>query len=238
MRSLRLFPYRTIRSTLYLFIGSSVPTASPVKSPVLRARRLPWLGRICVCYSLAMETITLSLTEHLNLANQFQILAALNPSQADNYNELITIAKRGFSAEYGNLFSEFNREGMTIEECEYVGEVMDMYWSIQDSYDRLSDKEGLKESDVVFPGFDGNNELSFIAYAKFRFNEGAFNGLRYSSSLDFHFPTTSTYRLALQRYESMPSGYINASYQPPKFAAYSEFLNTIKAVRLRVEGVS
>lgn len=150
-----------------------------------------------------MTTINLSLTERLTLANQFKILAALNPSEADDYRELITIAERGFSREYGRLFFELNHEGLTDEQCEYVSQVLDMFWNLQDSYDQLADKAGLKESDVSFRGFDGNNEGAFIAYAKFCLKEG-FDRFRHNPGLNSHCPTTSRYRKILARYKATP----------------------------------
>lgn len=153
-----------------------------------------------------METITLSLPERLILANQFQILAARNPAEAEDYKKLITIAERGFSEQYGRLFEGFDRVGLTLEQCEYVGQVLDTFWCIQDSYDGLADKAGLEPADVVFPGFDGNNELSFITYAKFRLNDGDFKGLRYVPGLNAHRPTESRYCRVVQRYESTTAG--------------------------------
>ncbi|MGC2299507.1 MAG: YfbU family protein, partial [Acidobacteriaceae bacterium] len=106
--------------------------------------------------------ITLSRTERLILANQFQILATLKPDEADNYSSLIEIAERGFSERYGDLFSGIHAEELSPEECAHVGRVLEMFWNLQDSVDQLEAPEELKADDVIFPGFDGNNELEFV----------------------------------------------------------------------------
>lgn len=95
--------------------------------------------------------------------------------------------------EYGLPFDDIDREVFAPEQCEYVLDVLDMFWNLQDSFNELEDKAGLKESDVTFPGFDGNNEGDFIAYARFWLKEG-FDGLRYEPRLNRHYPTTTRYR--------------------------------------------
>ena len=150
-----------------------------------------------------MEPIDLSLTERLILANQFQILAALKPSEADDYNHLVEIAKRGFALEYPSFFTDFDREGLTREQCEYVRDVLDMFWNLQDSYDQLANKGTLKESDVIFPGFDGNNENSLLQYAKLQLQHG-FQEFRHKAGLNSHFPTAHEYPAMLKRYEAVP----------------------------------
>lgn len=150
-----------------------------------------------------MDTISLSLTERLVLANQFRILAALNPSESDDCKDLIEVLERGFSAEYSRVFTRFHREGLGQEDCNYVSEVLEMFWNLQDAYDQLGNKAGLDDRDVRFPGFDGNNENAFLQYAKHLCKSG-FRGFRSSSSMNSHSQTTRRYGLMLERYHSVP----------------------------------
>jgi uncharacterized protein YfbU (UPF0304 family) len=149
-----------------------------------------------------METISLSLAERLILTNQFRILAVLNPPEAESYKDLIEITQRGFTSEYSQLFTEIDREELAAEQCDYVSDVLDMFWNLQDSYDQLQDKAGLNERDVLFPGFDVNNESRFLGYSKFRL-KSAFDGFRAAPGINSHFPTR--YREMLARYESIPA---------------------------------
>ena len=159
------------------------------------------------------KDITLSLIERKILANQCRIL--LNQSRIlealslpgdndeDDYEDLIEIARRGFSQQYGRLFEGFNSEGLTREQCDLVGRALEMFWCMQDSFDQLVDKGGLRPSDVMFPGFDGNNELAHIAYAKFLLKDG-FEGLRTAGGLSCHHETISRYERMLEKYELIP----------------------------------
>ena len=55
---------------------------------------------------------------------------------------------------------------MDIEECKYVYDVLDLYHTLIQSYDALTDKQGLTPEDVRFRGFDGNNESKRWAFAE------------------------------------------------------------------------
>ena len=49
-------------------------------------------------------------------------------------------------------------EEMSIDECMYVYDVLDMYRVLIRSYEALADKDALTFGDVKIIGFDGNNE--------------------------------------------------------------------------------
>jgi hypothetical protein len=114
---------------------------------------------------------TLTPVERLLLANQFRILEKLYPDSAEEYAKMRSIVAQGYTIEYEGVFNEVWDE-MDIGECNYVFDVLEMYDTLERSYDALSDKAGLRPEDVCFRGFDGNNESRRFMFAQHLRNEG------------------------------------------------------------------
>lgn len=118
----------------------------------------------------------LSVVERLLIANQFRILEKLYPDEADYYSSNRKVLERGYKLHYGEIFESFYEE-MSERECKEVIDILDMYRAITFSYRDLSDKDEIREEEIRFYGFDGNNEIRQYLYAKFfileldRFNE-------------------------------------------------------------------
>jgi uncharacterized protein len=108
---------------------------------------------------------SLSQVERLQLVNQFEILEKLDPENAKFYAEKREILERGYTILYEKVFNNIFEE-MSMDECNYVFDVLEMHRALINSYDRLTDKAGLTPSDVAFRGFDGNNESKRYAFAK------------------------------------------------------------------------
>ena len=148
--------------------------------------------------------------ERLLLMNQYRILSLLDQSKADHYNKLREALENGYVASYqGDLFAGL-LDGLSVEQCAFVLELLNMYDAIQRSYDALDDKQGIEEERTKFPGFESDYELAPLGYARFVVErEGRFSHLK-SHSRDFigHTPMLDEYRrmtdvwkLAGNRYE-------------------------------------
>ncbi len=129
-----------------------------------------------------METPKLSPVERRLLLNQLKLMAStLNiDNDAAGYSRLATIVEEGYEQEYGSLFTGFD-EAVSVEECRFVIDVLEMYSQLQYGFDAAADKNGLKASDVAFPGFDGNNACRWLAYAQFLRKDGRWQNLRVGS---------------------------------------------------------
>ncbi len=143
---------------------------------------------------------SLSLKERLALANQCKILAALYPQEADQYRSHVEALQSGYEMHYPWIVEDFS-SGLGKEECSEVLDVLQMYDDLAYSYEALADKDGLREDDVAFPGFDGNNEGAQMDYARyFVVDLGRYGRLR-QRALDIgfnaHFPTLAMYRRML-----------------------------------------
>ena len=113
--------------------------------------------------------INLTEKDRLFLSNQYLILDKLYPG--DGYDKLRLIAESGYINHYGDLFRSIYKE-LAVKDARFVLDVLDMYRSIIFSYIELK-KSGaikeLKDSDVNFPGFDGNDDLEarMLGYTAF-----------------------------------------------------------------------
>ena len=115
------------------------------------------------------------------LINQLLILEKLYPDEADYYAKNRKALEYGFELQYSWLTENLN-EGLTVEECREVLDIMDMYRSITFSWNRLNPKESVPDS-IKFKGFDGNNESALRSYVQyFVMDLERFEELKYGQS--------------------------------------------------------
>ena len=134
--------------------------------------------------------------ERLLLMNQYRILSLLDQSNADHYNKLRDALENGYVASYQDDLFAGILDGLSVEQCAFVREVMNMYGALQRSYDALDDKQGIEEERTKFPGFDSDYELAHLGYARFVIErEGQFSHLQpFSADFISHTPMLDRYR--------------------------------------------
>jgi len=154
--------------------------------------------------------VELNKFERLLLMSQYRILSLLDQSNADYYDKLRDALENGYVASYQDDLFAGIRDGLSVEQCAFVREVMNMYDALQRSYDALDDKKGIEEEYTKFPGFDSNYEPAHLGYARFVVErEGWFSHLKpFSADFISHTPMLDQYRrmtdvwkLAGNRYE-------------------------------------
>lgn len=154
-----------------------------------------------------------------------------NDYDKESYNKKIEVLKNGFSLHYNELFNQISSEEMTNDECKEVLDILDMYSSIIRSFHCLKNNgiqlKELNENDVLFPGFDGNNENKQYLYADFfmykldRFKDVQDHLL--NGDLNSHQSVLDKYRLQLKKWKSMKDSGKNV-YQMQE-TELSELLN-------------
>ena len=107
--------------------------------------------------------------EKLILHNQFEILKHVNPDDFSRYQEKQEILEIGSDTDCEELFNFLN--GTPNEVASEVWDILDMFKALTFSYDKLSDVADLKREDVLFSGFDGNEECSYYIYAQWLIEE-------------------------------------------------------------------
>jgi len=138
----------------------------------------------------------LTKVERRLLANQYHILSLLDEDNAEHYDKLRDALQSGYESGYEDAVFGWILDPLPGSESVLVIDAMDMYSAIQRGYEALDDKTGIEEWRTEFPGFDGNHETAYMAYARFVVEkEGRFGSLK-SHTPDFnsHMPTLDSYR--------------------------------------------
>jgi uncharacterized protein YfbU (UPF0304 family) len=130
------------------------------------------------------------------LANQYRILAKLEPKEG-NYEHQIEALEDGYETEYPLV----DREVLDAGEARFVGDVLQLFRKLKMSFKETGPIEGVEESDLKFPGFDGNHpiEAKLWGYTQFlwktkRFTESAHDGHDEGNS---HMETMGLYKAML-----------------------------------------
>lgn len=129
----------------------------------------------------------LTRVERLILANQFEILGLLKPEDAKHYQRRQDAVACGYALEYEWIADHVYEKEFSETDCRFVVDVLSMYDALQ-----LAETS----SRTAFPGFDGNNESSHMAYARHFMNDAPprFEGLKFAyDGLNAHMPTLDRY---------------------------------------------
>lgn len=108
----------------------------------------------------------LDIKERLQLSYTLKILEKLYPEEKDYYAQHRKAIESGYELHY-EWITEHLSEGLSTTECSFVLDTLDMYSTMLHSFEQLEYPKSLKQSDVVFPGFDGNKETMYMAYTKY-----------------------------------------------------------------------
>lgn len=145
--------------------------------------------------------------ERLLLMNQYYIRKAVEPQDAEFFNEAIEILNRGYEIFYDDLVGAMSAD-MPLEDSRFVLEVLDMYRAIEDYKERYpQDVATSQHLWSHFGGFDGNNEGSCLAFTRFliKKQEKFQEQLPYERRTDgynSHMPTREIYARMLARYQA------------------------------------
>lgn len=103
----------------------------------------------------------------LILINQFEILSAQFPDQAEEYTRNITMLKNGFPNEYNSIFSELIDE-TSMDIIREVNEIITMFRYIRNAKDTLTEEELEQNQEqlikITFRGFDGNHDDHYFYF--------------------------------------------------------------------------
>lgn len=108
-----------------------------------------------------MNKIELTKTERLILANQNKILAFLDKTNADSYNNNVEIAECGYEGLYHQLFGVIGDNNIiSIAVYKETDEILSLFRLIKNSFEKLSkeEQEKINLSAIEFEGFDANND--------------------------------------------------------------------------------
>jgi uncharacterized protein YfbU (UPF0304 family) len=150
----------------------------------------------------------LSLKERILLANQYRLLAKLDPDVAALYQRNEEILRNGYRDHYKALEDTFSDE-LSAERTNWVNDIVTMYDEIWTGFQALNpeDQTEIGASNIRFEGFHGNSESDLLCYAKFRMRrlwgtlfQNLWDGER---SLDTHLPAREAYDRMLATYRQI-----------------------------------
>lgn len=151
---------------------------------------------------------TLTLIERRTLALQHEVLARLDPAEADYHERCRQVLEQGFAAEYENEFYAFSPE-LSRPETRLVVDVLEMFSVLKRSVDALNpgDLRQIGEHArhaFAFQGFDFNDtyEGRLASYARYLIDDDRWQDLaeRFDSKHELgnsHMPMLATYRRML-----------------------------------------
>jgi len=146
------------------------------------------------------DDLELTRKERWILSNQFLILEALYPAQADRLAHQRGAIENGYELEYEEICQNIYADTLSRQECKDILDVMSMYDAIEHALDAGS--PAAKEIGT-FKGFDGNNETKQMSYAQYFCSKdrfARFAGREFNS----HFPSLESYGRMLQAWRESP----------------------------------
>lgn len=149
----------------------------------------------------------LTTKERLSLVIQLRTLAAVTTDEHEkNHIETqIEALISGYEYHYPEMVAYYSN-GLSRRACVEVLDILTMYSELKWAFDGLRNKDGIKKDDVLFPGFDGNNETSQMCYAMyFLFKLDRFNSLHEQAKkngCNSHCPMLTTYRRMLTVFQT------------------------------------
>lgn len=151
--------------------------------------------------------MNLSKYQRMVLINQFRILSKLYPDEARDYENKIKVLEFGFSRNYEWLMPLDN--DMPEEACAEVFDILDMFRSIHDSVKKDGNLSDDERQSLKFRGFDGNEEPSQYAYARYlMLDEERYSELARECADEFlnsHIPVLDMYRRMLAKWREFGS---------------------------------
>lgn len=152
---------------------------------------------------------SLTRLQRLFLSNQYRILEALYPDQADDY----AVRREAIELGYELLYDwdvEYIYDGediLTKEEALEVWNTFDMFDTLKRSADSLGKLNWLLDNpNSSFKGYDGNHETKFMAFAEFtieRLRRFQYIDLPANNYFNSHIPMRPIYQTMLGRWHDI-----------------------------------
>jgi uncharacterized protein YfbU (UPF0304 family) len=153
--------------------------------------------------------LKLSRIERFTLSNQFKILEALYPSDAEYYRNHRKAIEEGYELHYPWMLEHIYDDGLSESQCREVLDILQMYRSMYFAIDKHGLPKHLHDYKWPFPGFDGNNEGSLMSYVRYFIEDlDRYPELRDGKDYcDFnsHTPMLDVYKEMLGKWRAMSS---------------------------------
>jgi uncharacterized protein YfbU (UPF0304 family) len=144
------------------------------------------------------------------LANQYRILEALYPDEAEALALRREALECGYELHYERLAECLREQVVSAEICQEALDILEMCLVLQRAYQALAEPRDIPEHRLAFRGFDGNNEEAQLAYCRyvFRSDPGRLAGLEVGDQFNSHRPMLGCYRRMLQAWKRCANRYL------------------------------
>ena len=149
-----------------------------------------------------MAKLQLTDIERLLLANQYDILGLLKKDEG--YTKMAENLRDGHKWIYEQHATQIS-DNLPDDVAEHVLTILGVYSVLRDSYKQLSDKSGIDEHAVTFPGFDGNNEAELLHFAHALSKNGNYAETIGKDARNSHMPTTDMDRRQITEWKNLGS---------------------------------
>ena len=149
-----------------------------------------------------MAKIDLTNAERLILANQYKILSLLEKDES--YDRLSEQLLEGHKWLYSQSLDNVS-ENMPDDDAEHVLAILGIFGDLRDSYEKLEDKSGIDPHDLIFHGFDGNNESDLRSFARALRRSDRFVETLGKEVKNSHMPTTELYERMISKWRELGS---------------------------------
>jgi uncharacterized protein YfbU (UPF0304 family) len=120
----------------------------------------------------------LSKIERVLLAEQYRILAKIDPDNAELYAHNCKVLENGYELYFDSLDERF-KAGVSRERCIEVLRILTMFDALDESYRRIKGDSAIRPEAIRFRGFDKDDEEDLLGYAQFvLYDEGQFSTLK------------------------------------------------------------
>ncbi|HEU4965908.1 MAG TPA: YfbU family protein [Candidatus Saccharimonadales bacterium] len=152
---------------------------------------LSYWQRVQLVMSLKNNKILHGIADHLGIEGVDQW----------SHEDVLESLKNGYTDDYNKIDQLVAKNELGKEQSDFVHDLFDMFADMQRAAEQLKDKELQKQ--VVFPGFDGNNEFDYMGYAMFLLDGlKLYQYLKRAPSLNTHTPgMVMSYRGMLDRWK-------------------------------------
>lgn len=142
--------------------------------------------------------------QRLVLANQYEMMASLEPELADDYRDLADRIRRWWpleSLEPVQWMSETRENPLTSEDQGFVLDVLELFDALQRA-EGEGKVGGEDRKAVAFPGFCGNHEGKYLGFLDWLRDHERFRYVRLRDPADSnsHMPTIGLYRRMLDKW--------------------------------------
>ncbi len=147
-------------------------------------------------------TIKLTDAERLILSNQHQILSYLDKENNAWHLRVADNLRHGHAPLYRNMLDTLQPE-LDQETTHFVFEILGLYQTLRDSYNRLENDGTIDDKQLVWPGFDGNHEPELLTFTRALVEDERYVELLGESPANSHSPSKAMYGRMLMAWRKL-----------------------------------